>query len=230
MNQKARQLIFFVAGLIVSIGFDQWTKALAVAKLKGKEPFVLIDGVFEFFYSENRGAAFGIMQGKQILFFIITAAVLLVVILALVRMPASRRYLPLTACLFLLASGAVGNMIDRVSQGYVVDFLYFKLIDFPIFNVADCYVVIATFLLIILAFFVYSEEELFLPVIEEGEGQTLFKEPAAAAGAVKRPGTERAGKRRPVKNYEKEAAAKVGAGQAAEDSIQAAASERRKTA
>ena len=54
MNQKARQLIFFVAGLIVSIGFDQWTKALAVAKLKGKEPFVLIDGVFEFFYSENR--------------------------------------------------------------------------------------------------------------------------------------------------------------------------------
>lgn len=173
MNQKARQLIFFVAGLIVSIGFDQWTKALAVAKLKGKEPFVLIDGVFEFYYSENRGAAFGIMQGKQILFFIITAAVLLVVILALVRMPAFRRYLPLTACLFLLASGAVGNMIDRVSQGYVVDFLYFKLIDFPIFNVADCYVVIATFLLIILAFFVYSEEELSFLSSKKGRADSV---------------------------------------------------------
>ena len=113
------------------------------------------------------------MQGKQILFFIITAAVLLVVILALVRMPASRRYLPLTACLFLLASGAVGNMIDRVSQGYVVDFLYFKLIDFPIFNVADCYVVIATFLLIILAFFVYSEEELSFLSSKKGRADSV---------------------------------------------------------
>ena len=125
MNTKLRQFFIFFIGLGVSIGLDQFTKHLAVVHLKGQKPFVLIKGVFEFYYSENRGAAFGIMQGKQILFFIITAAVLLVVILALVRMPASRRYLPLTACLFLLASGAVGNMIDRVSQGYVVDFLYF---------------------------------------------------------------------------------------------------------
>ena len=139
MNQKVRQLLFFAVGLIVSIGLDQWTKALAVAKLKGNQPFVLINGVFEFYYSENRGAAFGMLQ---------------------VRMPSERRFLPLTACLFLLVSGAAGNMIDRISQGYVVDFLYFKLIDFPIFNVADCYVVIATFLLMILIFFVYSEEEL----------------------------------------------------------------------
>ena len=62
--------------------------------------------------------------------------------------------------LFLLVSGAVGNMIDRLTQKYVVDFLYFKLIDFPIFNVADCYVVIATFSLILLFFFFYSDEEL----------------------------------------------------------------------
>ena len=48
MNQKVRQLLFFAVGLIVSIGLDQWTKALAVAKLKGNQPFVLINGVFEF--------------------------------------------------------------------------------------------------------------------------------------------------------------------------------------
>mgnify|MGYP000223003603 CR=1 FL=1 len=59
MNQKVRQLLFFAVGLIVSIGLDQWTKALAVAKLKGNQPFVLINGVFEFYYSENRGAASG---------------------------------------------------------------------------------------------------------------------------------------------------------------------------
>lgn len=160
MNRKIRQILLFTIGLIVSIGFDQWTKALAVAKLKGNQPFVLIDGIFEFYYSENRGAAFGMLQGKQFLFFIIAAFVLLAAVFVLVRMPANRRFLPLTACLFLLASGAVGNMIDRISQGYVVDFLYFKLIDFPIFNVADCYVVTATFLLMVLIFFVYSEEEL----------------------------------------------------------------------
>ena len=152
MNQKVRQLLFFAVGLIVSIGLDQWTKALAVAKLKGNQPFVLINGVFEFYYSENRGAAFGMLQGRQFLFFIIAAFVLAAAVFVLVRMPSERRFLPLTACLFLLVSGAAGNMIDRISQGYVVDFLYF--------NVADCYVVIATFLLMILIFFVYSEEEL----------------------------------------------------------------------
>lgn len=100
------------------------------------------------------------LQGRQLLFFIIAAFVLAAAVFVLIRMPSERRFLPLTACLFLLVSGAAGNMIDRISQGYVVDFLYFKLIDFPIFNVADCYVVIATFLLMILIFFVYSEEDL----------------------------------------------------------------------
>ena len=60
----------------------------------------------------------------------------------------------------LLTSGAVGNMIDRAVQGYVVDFLYFSLIDFPIFNVADCYVVTAAVLLVLLTGFYYKEGEL----------------------------------------------------------------------
>ena len=63
-------------------------------------------------------------------------------------MPAGKRYLPLMCSLFLLVSGAVGNMIDRLTQKYVVDFLYFKLIDFPIFNVADIYVTTATVILL----------------------------------------------------------------------------------
>ena len=71
MNKKIQQFLFFLAGLVVSIGFDQWTKYLAVVKLKGKQPFVIWDGVFELYYSENRGAAFGMMQGKQGFFFLI---------------------------------------------------------------------------------------------------------------------------------------------------------------
>ena len=103
---------------------------------------------------------FGMLQGRQGFFFLIAAAVILAVLWAVYRMPAGKRYLPLMCSLFLLVSGAVGNMIDRLTQKYVVDFLYFKLIDFPIFNVADCYVVIATFSLILLFFFFYSDEEL----------------------------------------------------------------------
>lgn len=160
MNKKVRQILIFLIGLVISIGFDQWTKLQAVLHLKNQAPYVLLDGIFELYYSENRGAAFGMLQGKQGFFFLIAIVVIVGVCWILYKMPASSRFLPLTFCLFLLVSGAVGNMIDRVTNQFVVDFLYFKLIDFPIFNVADCYVVTATCLLMVLFFFYYSEEEL----------------------------------------------------------------------
>ena len=68
--------------------------------------------------------------------------------------------MPLRAVALFIASGAVGNMIDRVALGYVVDFFYFELIDFPIFNVADIYVTCATIILAILILFYYKDEEL----------------------------------------------------------------------
>ena len=159
MNTKLRQFFIFFIGLGVSIGLDQFTKHLAVVHLKGQKPFVLIKGVFEFYYSENRGAAFGMLQGRQGFFFLIAAAVILAVLWAVYRMPAGKRYLPLMCSLFLLVSGAVGNMIDRLTQKYVVDFLYFKLIDFPIFNVADIYVTTATVILVFQILFVYKTND-----------------------------------------------------------------------
>ena len=66
----------------------------------------------------------------------------------------------LKVCLTLICAGAAGNFIDRVAMGYVVDFLYFKLIDFPIFNVADCYVTVSTIALAFLLFRYYSDEDL----------------------------------------------------------------------
>ena len=138
MSHRLRRILFFLAGLFVSVGFDQYTKGLAARRLMGRPAFVLWNGVFELVYSENRGAAFGMLQGKQALFFVIALAVVAVAGWILWRMPPGRRYAPFTGCLFLLVSGAAGNMIDRLSQGYVVDFFYFSLIDFPVFNVADC--------------------------------------------------------------------------------------------
>ena len=160
MKGKRKQICLFSVSALVLIFLDQWTKHLAVTHLKGNPAFVIIDGVFELYYPENRGAAFSILQGKQSFLFLITLAVLAFTVYALIKMPVNRRFLPLTICLNMLASGAVGNMVDRVSNGYVVDFLYFSLIDFPIFNVADIYVTTAAAAFLVLMLWFYKEEEL----------------------------------------------------------------------
>ncbi len=172
MKEKRKQAGLFAVWSLILILLDQWTKHLAVSYLKGQPPFVLIDGVFELLYSENRGAAFSILQGKQGFLFLITLTVLVFVGYALVKMPANRRYLPLTVCLNLLFAGAVGNMIDRVTNGFVVDFLYFSLIDFPIFNVADIYVTTAAALFLILMLWYYKEEELEVFSFKKQNGKT----------------------------------------------------------
>ena len=69
------------------------------------------------------------------------------------------RYFWLRFCAVLVCAGAIGNMIDRIRLNYVIDFFYFSLIDFPIFNVADCYVVVACVLFAILVLFYYKDED-----------------------------------------------------------------------
>ena len=135
------------------IALDQWAKSMAYNTLRVNGPLVLIKGVFELLYSENRGAAFGILQGKQWFFFLVAAAVVIAVLVFVAKLP----------------SGAVGNLIDRAVRGFVVDFFYFSLIDFPIFNVADCYVVCAAGLLILLIGFFYKEDELSFLSSKKGE-------------------------------------------------------------
>lgn len=159
-QQKGSMIFSFIIGLVILVGLDQWTKGLAVAHLKEQSPFVVWNGIFELYYSENRGAAFGMMQGKQLFFFLISVFVLAAVAYMVWNMPVERKYMPLAVCLMMVCSGAAGNMIDRVTQGYVVDFLYFKLINFPIFNVADCYVAIAAVSLVLLIMFYYKDEDM----------------------------------------------------------------------
>ena len=151
--------IFSIVIIAIGVIFDQFTKSLAVAHLQDA-PIPLIENVFELRYLENRGAAFGMMQNQQT-FFIITGAIMLVLFSYMyVKMPHTKRFLPLRGCFVAIAAGAIGNMIDRVALNYVVDFFYFKLIDFPIFNVADIYVTCATFVLVFLIVFYYKEEEI----------------------------------------------------------------------
>lgn len=141
------------------IALDQYTKALAVEYLKGKPPVPLVSDVFELFYLENRGAAFGMLQNQQALFIVMVFVVCVFAIYFYFRIPMTGKYFPIRVCAVLLVAGAAGNGIDRIRQGYVVDFFYFKLIDFPVFNVADIYVTCTVFALLLLLFFYYKEED-----------------------------------------------------------------------
>ena len=149
--------ILFAAILLI---FDQITKYLAVIHLKGKNPAILIQNVFELQYLENHGAAFSMLEGKNWFFIPLTIAFLLVIAFLYLRIPKTKKYFWLRAVAILFCAGALGNFIDRVRQGYVVDFFYFSLINFPIFYVADIYIVVGTILLILLIFFYYKEEDL----------------------------------------------------------------------
>lgn len=158
-QQLLKRLSFSVLSVALLVGFDQWTKLLAVNGLKSKEPFVIFSGILELLYVENRGAAFGILKGKQWLFFAIAAFVCVALIRLILRLPNKRRYLPLGACYVFIIAGALGNLIDRMRQGFVVDFIYFMPIDFPVFNVADIYITCACAALVALIFFYYKDDE-----------------------------------------------------------------------
>lgn len=156
---------------ILLVGFDQLTKYLAVLFLKGKDGIDIITNVFKLYYLENKGAAFGILKDKQWLFFIITIVFLLLVIYAYIKVPYTKKYFLFRINLILVISGAIGNLIDRILNKYVIDFIYFELIDFPIFNIADCYVTISAILFLILILFYYKDEDfIFLKLKGEQNG------------------------------------------------------------
>ena len=160
MTKRVKYNLTGLIGTVLLVAFDQWTKLLAIRHLMGQAAVPILDGVFELHYLENRGAAFGILQGQKGIFLLCTALVLVVLAFYYNRMPVTGRFRLLRLVGVLLSAGAGGNLIDRMQHSYVVDFLYFKLIDFPIFNVADCYVTAGAVLLAAAILFVYKEDEL----------------------------------------------------------------------
>lgn len=155
--KKQIRIFIYIIGLIL---IDQLSKIWALSVLQGTDGITVIPNVFELSYLENRGAAFGILQNRQIFFVLITVAAAVCLTWIYQRIPQTKKYIPLRISYVLIMAGAFGNLIDRVFRGYVVDFFYFKLIDFPIFNVADIYVTVTMILLLILILFYYKEEDL----------------------------------------------------------------------
>lgn len=135
---------------VLLIAMDQVSKFYVVKFLKDQAPLVIKDNFLNLFYLENRGAAFGILQGKKIIFTIITIIVVFILLKILFKNYKKSSKL-LKICISLILGGTIGNFIDRIRLNYVVDFISMRIFgyDFAVFNLADTFIVLGTIILII---------------------------------------------------------------------------------
>lgn len=182
MERKNKKTLILSGILVlILIALDQFTKYLAVVFLKNKPAIPIIKDIFELQYLENTSAAFGMdpisllhnifhfdifIQNPELylnvrmwFFYLLTIGMILLFIWVFMKVPTHKRMIFIDIIIIFITAGAIGNLIDRISQQFVVDFLYFKLIDFPIFNVADIYVTCAAIALLILGIFYYKDED-----------------------------------------------------------------------
>jgi len=146
-------ILVFVLISIGAVILDQVTKLLAVNFLKPIDTFPIIKDVLHLTYSENTGAAFGMLKDARWVFMVFSvAAIIAIIVYFIVVKPTDK--LCITALSFILGGG-IGNMIDRVLYGYVVDFIDFRLINFAIFNGADSFITVGAALLML--YFIIGE-------------------------------------------------------------------------
>ena len=144
---KAIYYVIYSAVILGGIGLDQLSKFLAVKLLAPIESVPLWEGILHLTYVENKGAAFGMLADHRWVFMSISSVAIIAIALYLYSgKNASKLF---TSALMLIVSGGIGNMIDRIALGYVVDFIDFALIDFAVFNVADSLVCIGAGLLVL---------------------------------------------------------------------------------
>lgn len=153
-------VLITIAIIMILVGIDQLTKIWAVATLAGGNGAIsgttdqlIWPNVFHLHYIPNPGAAWGILSGKQTLLIIITSIIIVGMLFYIRQFPKTKWGNWGKIAFVLIISGAIGNLIDRLFLGYVRDFLYFILINFPVFNVADMFVVIGVSLLMIVLLF-----------------------------------------------------------------------------
>lgn len=141
------QLLVFMLFSGAIVVADQITKYLTVANIALYEDVPFIPGLLQLTYVQNTGAAFSSFEGQQWLF-----AIVFVVFTAMVFYEYFKKSMPFTTlerwCIFAIYGGGLGNMIDRVRLGYVVDMIETTFIEFPVFNVADCFITCGCILLL----------------------------------------------------------------------------------
>lgn len=133
--------------IIFCIAADQITKLLAESKLMGISTYPLIENIFHFTYVENRGAAFGMLSDHRWVFMLLSVVGIALVLVYLIVTKPKSWWARLALC--FIVGGGVGNMIDRIGRGYVIDFIDCRFIDFYVFNVADSFVCVGCAMFII---------------------------------------------------------------------------------
>lgn len=161
--QKKRKRFITIVNIIVMIFCvvsDRALKIYSTKKLKDHPNKPIINGILELRYLENSGAAFGLLEGQKSFFILVAIIILLVIFYAMYNMPGKRRFYPGNVALALIAGGAMGNLIDRILYSTVQDMIYFSVIRFPIFNLADFFITIGTVSLLLLILHLYKEDDL----------------------------------------------------------------------
>ncbi len=139
-------MLYVIIGIAV-LALDMITKKAAVTALFGTSGIPLIKNVFHLTYVENTGIAFGLLENRRAVFIALTFVILAALAVYLIKTDRRDVWLKLGSA--LIFSGSAGNLLERISKGYVVDFLDFRLINFPVFNVADIAVCVGAAALII---------------------------------------------------------------------------------
>lgn len=140
--------------IVVSLILDQFTKYLAFTRLRGNSSYVIVEKWLNFTYVENRGVAFGTFSGYTIILTILSITIS-VFIAYYIYKNRDRLSKFEKICYIFIISGAIGNVIDRVFRGFVVDFIHTELgglYNYPVFNFADIYIVLACIFLFIYSF------------------------------------------------------------------------------
>lgn len=169
-GKKTYNRIWLMAYLLSAaaiVGIDQLTKWLTVKYLKPIGDFPLIKDVLHLTYVENRGAAFGMLSDNRWVFMVLSTVAILGI--AVFMCVFSHRINPIFgSALAMIVGGGIGNMIDRITLGYVVDFINFELIDFAVFNGADSFICIGAAIMFIYVIFFDKEEKTDKKTKEEG--------------------------------------------------------------
>lgn len=140
--------MFYMLIILVLIIFDQLSKYFVVEKFSHGETYSLLEGIFHITYVQNKGIAFGMFQNSVKLISILTIIIVIIIGFYIGKEIKKSSKIEKIAYSFIFA-GALGNMIDRIFRGFVVDMMDFKIFWTYIFNLADVWINIGVFLIII---------------------------------------------------------------------------------
>ncbi len=157
---KKRLLITDLIVVLILVIADQIVKYYASVMLDNSSSIIIYDGVLQLTYLKNYGGIFGVLQNQTIFIMFIVSVLVMIIIYLLTRLPDKPKFNVMHMLLSCLLAGSLGNLIDRIRFGYVIDFIYFIGIDFPIFNGADILISLSTVILLLLLVFYYKEKDL----------------------------------------------------------------------